>query len=430
MPDGDRDGAPSVPEGSLDDGPGRSARRRPGHQPDQGDRAPRGAEGPGRGDADAWRSGHQPGHAPGQCLDLAARAALRRWPRRGAPPPGGADRAEEIHPGTDVTRIVVAGAGSIGCFVGGALAEAGQDVALLGRARVMDAIRAHGLHLGDLDGSRALATPGHLSEDPAILSQAGLVLVTVKSAATTGMARLIAGHAPPDAPVISLQNGIGNAGDLARHLPGRDVRAGMVAFNVVPLGDGVFQRATSGEILIASGPGELARRLSTPRLAWAEVRDMAPVQWGKLVINLTNAVNALSGLPIRAMLQDRAWRLLIADQMAEALAVLGQAGIALWSNTPVPLRFVPGLLRLPTPIFTRVAARMLVIDPQARASMAYDLAAGRPTEIDRLQGEILALARDQGRDLPVMQAITRAVKRAEMQGPSIPSLTPGAIRAG
>ena len=129
------------------------------------------------------------------------------------------------------------------------------------------------------------------------------------------------------------------------------------------------------------------------------------------------------------MLMDRDWRCLMADQMAEALSVFRAAGLSLHSPAPVPLRVVPAILRLPTPLYVRLAARMLTIDPSARTSMAHDLDAGRRTEIDHLQGEVLRLARAQGRDLPVMAAITRAIARAEAGEASLP-LSPGDIRAG
>ncbi|MFC3118265.1 2-dehydropantoate 2-reductase N-terminal domain-containing protein [Jhaorihella thermophila] len=69
------------------------------------------------------------------------------------------------------------------------------------------------------------------------------------------MARLIADHAPPVAVVVSLQNGVENADLLRAALPGRDVRAGMVPFNVVPAGPGRWHRASSGDIVIGAGQG-------------------------------------------------------------------------------------------------------------------------------------------------------------------------------
>ena len=326
-----------------------------------------------------------------------------------------------------MTRTVVAGAGSIGCFVGGCLLAGGRDVAFLGRDRVLAPLR-DGLRLTDFAGLDVLVHPERLGEDPRLLEAADIVLVCVKSGATAEMGRLIADHAPATAIIVSLQNGTRNAGVLRDALPGRDVRAGMVPFNVVPRAPGHYHRASSGDIVIAAGPGDLAARLSVPALPVTTCADMDAVQWGKLFLNLTNAVNALSGLPLRDMLIDRAWRCLMADQMDEALAVFRAAGLRLAADAPIPLRFVPLILRLPTPVFTRVASRMLVIDPQARTSMAHDLAEGRRTEIDQLQGEVLALARTQGRDTPVMSAIARAVARAETQGPAVRPMRPDDIR--
>src|SRR5216683_2724775 len=89
-----------------------------------------------------------------------------------------------------------------------------------------------------------------LSEDSRIFADAGTVLVTVKSADTAEMADIIATHAPADAVIVSLQNGVGNVAVLREKLPGRRVLAAMVPFNVIALGDGRFHRATSGDIII------------------------------------------------------------------------------------------------------------------------------------------------------------------------------------
>lgn len=324
-------------------------------------------------------------------------------------------------------KLVIAGAGSIGCYCGGLLAQAGHEVTLLGRARVLDPIRQHGLTVTDYSGLRCIipAKSLTLTEDPTCLARADLVLVTVKSGATAQMAGLIATHAPPSAPIVSWQNGMENARTLRAALPGRDVRAGMVPFNVVPTDAATWHRATSGDIVIQSGSGELARHLSTPDLPVSESDRIEAVQWGKLVINLNNALNALSGLTLREQLLNRDWRRLMADQMAEALAVLVQAGHPVVSTTPLPAWMTPHILRLPTPLFSRIAARMLTIDPAARTSMAYDLDAGRPTEIDTLQGEIIRLGREVGTATPICARVAALIG----QGLG-PPLTPSQIRAG
>lgn len=326
-------------------------------------------------------------------------------------------------------RIVIAGAGSIGCFVGGLLAHAGQDVSLLGRPAILDPLRANGLRLTDFAGLNVQASPRQLSDDPAILAQADLILVTVKSGATAEMGRLIAQHGPMTAPVISLQNGIENAATLTAALPGYDVRAGMVPFNVVPQDPGQYRRTTSGEIVIEAGPGDWASVLSSHALPIVQSDQIRAVQWGKLLLNLTNAVNALSGLPLLEMLRQRAWRQLMADQMAEALRVLDAARIPVRSTAPVAMSWVPLILRLPTPLYRRIAAKMLTIDPQARTSMAYDLMAGRATELDQLQGAILTLARQNDLPAPTVASLYRAIRSLEGQGPISPAFTPARIRA-
>lgn len=96
--------------------------------------------------------------------------------------------------------------------------------------------------------------------------------------------------------------------------------------------------------------------------------------------------------------------------MAETLAVLARAGIAPAKMSPLPPAWVPALLRLPTPLFRIVAARMLRIDDQARSSMADDLARGRPTEVDAIHGEVQRLAVAHGLDAPLNARIAALVR--------------------
>ena len=332
----------------------------------------------------------------------------------------------------DGPRIVVAGAGAIGCFTGGLLAAAGQDVTLLVRPRVGHEIRAHGLTLTDFAGLAKTVGANDLAftQDARCLAQADVVLVTVKSRDTGDIARSIAAHAPAEACVISLQNGVSNADILRSALPGRDVRAAMVPFNVVPLGQGCYHRATSGDIIMEAGPGDWAARLTAPHLQWEESADIVGVQWGKFLVNLTNALNALSGLTLQTMLTDRRWRKVMAAQWSEALRVLKAGNIRPVSTTPVPVGAIPHILRLPTPIFTRVAASMLTIDAQARTSMAYDLMEGRATEIDALQGEVVRMGETLNRPTPICRHVVEVMHVAELAEEGLPNLPPAALWPG
>ena len=326
-------------------------------------------------------------------------------------------------------RIVVAGAGAIGCFAGGMLAAGGRDVALLARPRIIDEIARNGLRLTGFDGSdrRIAADRITLSDDPQIFRDAAIILVTVKSADTPDIADMIARHAPEEAVIVSLQNGVGNVDVLRARLPGRAVLAGMVPFNVLPRAEGHFHRASSGEIIVARDAAGTAARLSVPGLTLRSSDDIAGVQWGKLIVNLTNALNALSGLPLREQLAQRAWRRVIADQMAEGVAVLTAAGIKPVSATPIPAGLMPHLLRLPDGLFQMILGRAMKIDPHARSSMSDDLSRGRKTEIDYLQGVILRLADGHNVRTPVTRAVVARIKEAEAAKAGLPQLRPDEV---
>ncbi len=281
--------------------------------------------------------------------------------------------------------IGIAGAGSIGCFVGGMLAASGRRVALLARPRLAAEIEVNGLRLTNFDGSEQRLDESQLtlSDDPSIFGDVGTVLVTVKSADTAEMADIIARHAPADVVVVSLQNGVGNVSVLRERLPGRRVLGGMVPFNVVGLGEGRFHRSTSGDIVVEQDEAATFEKLSVPGLNMRATTDIEGVQWGKLIVNLNNALNALSDIPLRQQLAQRAWRRLFADQMAEGLAAIKAEGIRPVSPTPIPPSWMPPLLRLPDAIFGDAAGA----DDEDRSRGALlDVGgfAARPPHRDRL----------------------------------------------
>lgn len=331
---------------------------------------------------------------------------------------------------TDDVRIVVAGAGSVGCYVGGILSADGLDVTFLGRDRLRREILSHGLRVSDLTGFDQTIAVADLKfeTDPKCLEGAQIILVTVKSGATEEMARLIGKYAPKDAIIISLQNGVTNAGVIQEILGEHTVIPGMVPYNIVQMGEGRFHRGTSGSIMIGTAIPHLDEMLSTPNLAVEGVDDMAGILWGKLLINLNNALNALSGIPLRDQFESHAWRKLLADQMSEALPLLAKAGITPKPAIGLSPKVAPHLMRLPTPVFKVIAGRMLKIDPKARSSMWEDLQGRRKTEIDQLQGSIVALAESLGQKAPLCERIYALIKDAEDKGDGSPAMTPADIR--
>ncbi len=326
-------------------------------------------------------------------------------------------------------NIAIAGAGSIGCFVGGLLQHNGHQVSFLARERIKSRLEENGLKLTSFDGVdiHLPAESLDVKTDEAILSSADIIMVCVKSAATAEVAGTVAEHAKSDAVIISLQNGVNNARFLSEALPDFEVLGGMVPFNVVQIGDNRFHRGTSGHIVIGKGKSELARVLTNPELKFQVADDMQAVQWGKLLINLNNALNALSGLTLHEQLGIRKWRCLHADQINEALKVLRAAKIKAVPPSPVSAGVIPYILRLPTPLFRIVAKQMLSIDKSARSSMWEDLQQGRTTEVEELQGVIVKLGEKHHVSTPVTTKVMERIKDAETAGVGSPELKPDAV---
>lgn len=316
--------------------------------------------------------------------------------------------------------ICIYGAGSIGCYLGGRLAATGAEVVFIGRQRLRDTLAGHGLRVSDYHGVDLRLPPEVIrySSVAADAARADLVLVCVKSAASEQAAAELAGVLRPGTLVLSCQNGLGNAAILQRGLPQQRVLAAMVPFNVANRGDGHFHQGSEGELMVAADPA-LAPFLPLfveAGLPWRQMPDMPAVLWAKLLLNLNNPVNALSGLPLKTELSQRAFRRCLALAQREALGLMREANIRPARLTPLPPALLARLLTVPDWLFARLAQRMLAMDPLARSSMWEDLEAGRRTEIDWINGEVAQLARQLGRRAPVNERLIALVRAAETGG--------------
>ena len=281
---------------------------------------------------------------------------------------------------------------------------------------MIDSLLQNGLTVSDLDGFK-----GHIAGDTLRLAtslsevtladEPAVILLCVKGGATLSAAQAIAQVCKPETTIVSLQNGVGNVARIRAGAPQMQVLAGMVPYNVVMNDFSRVHRASAGSLNIARSPisEQFAPLFKAAGLPTDLIDDMRAVQWGKLLLNLNNPVNALSELPLQAQLRDRSLRRVVADLQSEALAVMARARITPTQVTPVAPRVLPHLLRLPNGLFTRVAARMLRMDAQARSSMADDLQQRRVTEIDDLCGAVVRLARANGMAAPLNEAMCQLI---------------------
>ena len=325
------------------------------------------------------------------------------------------------------TRLAIMGAGSIGCHLGGWLASS-ADVTLIGRAATIDAIERDGLTVSDLRGRSRTVPPESLTlaTEASAVVDADYVLLTTKSSGTSTATRQIAPYLDHDSVIISFQNGLRAVSmideALASAFPSRASRplalSGMVPFNVVRTGETHWQQTVSGRLKVKDHPrvDPFVRAAHGAGLRIDVEPDMRAVLFGKLLLNLNNAVNALTGMPLADELRDRDCRAVLAACQTEALAVARRLGVTPARTTPLPPTLVPSLLRSPTPVFSTLSRASLQVSPEARSSMADDLAAGRTTEIDEMQGVIVTLGETHGAPTPVCARVVELVREAEAAG--------------
>lgn len=292
-------------------------------------------------------------------------------------------------------RVAVVGAGAVGCYYGAMLARAGHAVVLIGRPQHVQAIDARGLRLQ----TQHLDEQVPLQASTALAAAAGadLVLFSVKSPDTEATGRALATHLAPQALLVTLQNGVDNAERLRALLP-QEVTAAVVYVATEMAGPGHVRHHGRGELVIEPGPRAQALRqcLQQAGVPTEVSPDVRGALWAKLVLNCAyNAISAIAQLPYRRMVQGAGVPQLMDDLVAECLAVAGADGVQLPSDIQAA---VQGLSRTM---------------PTQSSSTAQDLARGKPTEIDHLNGFIVRRGEALGIPTPVNRALWALVKLLE-----------------
>jgi len=298
-------------------------------------------------------------------------------------------------------KVSIFGAGSIGCYLGGLLLNAGQNVSFIGRAKFRTALTENGLVLSHFERPTVILNPDiiNYSLQPASISDAGVILITVKSQDTETAATSILKFGKPDALVISFQNGVNNVDVLRKILPNHKVLGGVVPFNVTSMSPGHFHCGTDGNLSIEAGDPKslyLSHAFSKSGQGVDIYDDILAVQWGKLLVNLNNALNALTGGTLKAGLLQRDYRRALAETIKEALNIIRNTGIEPADFGNASADKMVKILNLPNFIYKIIMNMIVKIDNNARSSMLDDLEMGRVSEVEYLQGEIVRLAQKTG----------------------------------
>lgn len=330
---------------------------------------------------------------------------------------------------TGCVRIAVLGAGAIGSAVGALLVRAGQDVTLVGRPDQVGAVRTDGLEvdgpLGTFTVSLAAATSLDFRPD--------LALLAVKTQDVDAAVRCARAFLE-GVPLVTMQNGVRSDAIVASLLPADALLSSVVVVTATYLAPGHVTLVEHGHLMLGrpSGPHDalveqVARILNTA--VPTVVSDNLPgAHWLKLIMNLNNAIPALTNLPLREATRDAFLRRLSVLLMREGLAVADRAGISLAPLQGVSVRTVRMMARLPAPLAARVFASRagrLGDGWPVLGSTLQSLRRGRPTEIEYLNGEVVRRGRELGVATPFNEKVVALVHEVESAGRFYP---PGALR--
>lgn len=293
--------------------------------------------------------------------------------------------------------VLVVGPGAMGCLHAALLAEGGLRVGLLDhRADRAARVAAQGIVLEreGVAGEAPIACRAEAGE----FHPARLVIVFVKTWATTDAVRHALPACDAETLVLTLQNGLGNWERIAEVMPVERVLAGTTSTGATLLAEGAVRLAGLGRARLGSPAGRMdcaraaAELLTFGGVPAEAIEDLEGALWTKAVINAAiNPLTALTGRANGELLEDPGLRTTLGLVAQEAAAVARACGVA------VPDEIVPvveGVCR-------QTAAN--------RSSMLQDVTAGRQTEIDCINGEIARRAAQVGVPAPLCVALTALI---------------------
>ncbi|WP_299071721.1 2-dehydropantoate 2-reductase [uncultured Paraglaciecola sp.] len=323
---------------------------------------------------------------------------------------------------------LIFGAGLIGCYLGAVLTSLGLPTRLICRPSVKHKLKS-GIRLTDylenqvVVDSLELLSSQQLGSDTQHYETADFLWLTVKCTGVEQAMEDIAPFVNKHTVIFCCQNGLGSDAIVKQAYPDNLVLRVMVPFNVAELADGHYHRGSEGAMTLEYHAqsydlvSSIINRIESVLLPVKATNDMDSLLWAKLQLNLGNSINALADIPVKAMLQQRSYRKVIALLMSELLQVVDALGIALPKVTSISAHNIPKVLRLPNFIFNRVANKMLAIDPQVRSSMWWDVSQGKPTEIEHINGAILKHAKTLEMACPVNQKISQLISQLSDKTP-------------
>lgn len=298
-------------------------------------------------------------------------------------------------------RIAVVGAGAVGCYYGGRLAQHGGDVHFLMR-RDFEHVKKHGLHIQSKLGDAHLAKP-NCHRDTADIGPCDLVIIALKATANEALTELIPPLLKPDTALLTLQNGLDNEEFLARHFGTDRVMGGLCFVCINRTAPGVIEHIAQGQITLgefAGGPQprthELAAEFERCGVPCSVADSLMAARWKKLVWNIPfNGFSIIAGgIDTKAMLDSEPLEFLVRSIMREIINAANKLG------HEVPVSLIEDMISR-----TRTMERY-------KTSSLIDFQEGRDVEVEAIWGEPYRRAAAAGIPMLRLEVLYHLIKHA------------------
>ena len=303
-------------------------------------------------------------------------------------------------------RIAVFGAGGVGGYFGGRLAQAGEEVVFIARGEHLHALRTHGLRVDSMKGDFVLQSV-QSTDDPVQVGVMDVVLLGVKAWQVPEAAQAMRPMVGPDTFVVPLQNGVEAPAQLVAVLGAQHVLGGLAKIISFKVGQGHIRHA-GAEPYVAFG--ELDNRLSerAERLRQAFRRagvtvdippDIQAALWEKfLFIVPWGGVGAVTRTPIGVLRTVPEARQMLEQAMHEILTVALARNIALPEN-----------------VIGKTMAFVDRLPPDGTASLQRDIVEGKPSELASWNGAVVRLGQEVGVATPLHAFIYHSLLPLELR---------------
>jgi len=316
-------------------------------------------------------------------------------------------------------KIAVLGAGAIGALAGGYLKLKNHDVVLIARKPSVEKIKKNNLLISGIRGNFNIAVPAAEK----LTFQPECVILAVKTQDVETVVRENISYLR-NVPILTVQNGVRSDFIVARFLPGETIISSIVMFGATYLNPGEITHNFEGNWIMGSMSGFPAGSLKQIRDVFNDVfpviitDNIQGMKYLKIFVNANNCLPAILGMSMQEAFADKDVSAISIAIWKEGMKVLQKAGLQLVSLPDFPLERITGLISIPLPEAAGIFSGIMVSlsKEPLYGSILQSIKRGKPSEIDYINGEFIALAREHNNDAPLNQKLVHMVHEVERTG--------------